>query len=477
MIAPKYKIAVMALVIAGVCSASYYFSEFLGSCMFAAHVFYFPIALASFWWGRKGLVVAVFSAAFLLLGPHSQSLSYVYFRAVILLAIGFVIAELREQVIKKQGVLGADNQQLLASAQQLKAANEQLRASEEQFRAMVGAAFDGIYIGESTSDLSKWRIVFCNDKYVEMSGRTREQLMKAENIGEFITSYNTPEQQARGRECIVNGTPFTGLGSWKRPDGKENFYEWSAASVKKGNHVHIIGINRDITARKKVDEELQANRQHLRELASELVLAEEHLRRRIAQNLHDDVGQDLLLVKMRLSELCKEMASKKKTATIMGILTLVEKAIQNTRSLLIDLSPPVLYKLGLEAALEWLMEKAESDHGITGVFEDDGQAKPLTDDLRVGLFRAVRELLLNVVKHAQAKTIKVSVRKDAANILVHVADDGVGFDVEKVQARGDLGKGFGLFDIRERLGHFGGSFELQSKLGQGTQVTLLAPLA
>ena len=232
----------------------------------------------------------------------------------------------------------------------------------------------------------------------------------------------------------------------------------------------------DIAQRKKVEEELRAYRRRLRDLASELVLAEERLRRRIARDLHDDVGQDLLSVKMRLAEVRKGTTSAKQSAALEGILKSIDRTIQNTRSLLYDLSPPVLYELGFEPAVEWLTEKLQADHGIAAVFEDDGQAKLLADDLRIGLFRAVRELLVNIVKHAQAKNVKVSARRDGPNIRVEVEDDGVGFDVKQTQIPGDLSNGFGLFDIRERLQHCGGSFQLESKPGRGTRLTLTAPL-
>ena len=110
------------------------------------------------------------------------------------------------------------------------------------------------------------------------------------------------------------------------------------------------------------------------------------------------------------------------------------------------------------------------------VFEDDGQDKPLEEDLRISMFRAVRELLVNVAKHARAKNIEVTTRKDGPNIRVQVKDDGVGFDHLEVHSRRDLSGGFGLFDIRERLRYLGGNFQLESEPGQGTRATLSAPL-
>lgn len=138
-----------------------------------------------------------------------------------------------------------------------------------------------------------------------------------------------------------------------------------------------------------------------------------------------------------------------------------------------ELSPPVLYELGLEAALEWLAEQFQKRHRIPCELKDDGRAKPLGDDVRAMLFRAANELLLNVAKHAHAHAARVSVRRLAQEVRVTVEDDGVGFDTSEARARS---RGFGLFNIRERLEQIGGHVEIKSGPGRGTRVTIAAPL-
>jgi signal transduction histidine kinase len=156
----------------------------------------------------------------------------------------------------------------------------------------------------------------------------------------------------------------------------------------------------------------------------------------------------------------------------------LDQIIGDMRSLIFDLGSPTLYELGLEAAVrEYLNEEIQQKHGIKTEFEDDAQAKPLDGDVSAILYRAVRELLINVVKHAQAQHVKVSICKDNDNIRINVIDDGVGF---KPPAEGfSSGKtaGFGLFSIRERLNYLGGRVEIESKPGEGTWVTLVAPAA
>ena len=118
----------------------------------------------------------------------------------------------------------------------------------------------------------------------------------------------------------------------------------------------------------------------------------------------------------------------------------------------------------------------QKEHGIAIDFEKSGQTHLLDEDIRVLLFQAVRELLVNVAKHAQAQRVKLSVQRDKTAIRITVKDDGIGFDVAKTDSQVDKNGGFGLFNIRERLEHIGGYFGIESEPGGGTTITVIAPL-
>ncbi len=244
-----------------------------------------------------------------------------------------------------------------------------------------------------------------------------------------------------------------------------------------GNIIGLIGLNRDITKLKLAEKKLLDYQAQLKSLASELSLTEERERHRIATELHDRISQALVISKIKLEELRASMSSSELTGVLDEIRNSLGQTIQDTRSLTFDLSYPILYELGFEAAVaEWLTEQVEEKHNIATEFEDDGQPKPLENDIRTLLFRTVRELLINVVRHAQAKKVKVSIRKADGQIHVSVEDDGVGCNLAKlVSARTKTG-GFGLFSIRERLEYMGGHLEIDSKPGHGTKVTLTVPL-
>jgi signal transduction histidine kinase len=128
------------------------------------------------------------------------------------------------------------------------------------------------------------------------------------------------------------------------------------------------------------------------------------------------------------------------------------------------------------AVAEWFAEEIRDKHGIATQFEDDGRPKPLDDDIRVLLFRNVRELLINVVKHAHAHKVKVAIRKVGKKIQVSVEDDGVGFDPAEAASSAAKRAEFGLFSIRQRLEQLGGHLRIDSEPGRGCKVTMAAPL-
>jgi len=235
-------------------------------------------------------------------------------------------------------------------------------------------------------------------------------------------------------------------------------------------------LEQEIAERKRAEEEILAYQEKLRSLGSQLQLAEERERRHIATDLHDQIGQTLALCRIKMGSLREAAATPGLAQSLDEMRAMMETAIAYTRSLTYQLSPPILYELGFEAAVEWLCEDLLERHGVTCRFEIGRQPKPLDDDVRVLLFRAVRELLVNVAKHAQASSAEVSVRRDGQEIRIVVKDDGIGFDASRTVATTHERGGFGLFLYHERLSHLGGRLEVESSPGKGTRVTLVAPL-
>ena len=152
----------------------------------------------------------------------------------------------------------------------------------------------------------------------------------------------------------------------------------------------------------------------------------------------------------------------------------VRQAIQDTRNLIFELSSPTLDELGLGPAItEWMNEQIEGKHGLRVKVVDDAEDAQLGEDLSAILFRSVRELLTNVVKHARATSVCLCLEEDAGQLCATVQDDGVGFDPESL-SRSD--RGFGLFSIRERMSDLGGSLEVVSRPGGGCTAIMYVPI-
>jgi PAS domain S-box-containing protein len=221
--------------------------------------------------------------------------------------------------------------------------------------------------------------------------------------------------------------------------------------------------------------ELNIQARQLRALAGRLTMTEQRERRRFAQILHDHLQQILASVKMQAGGL-EEMTYEDVKKTSEQIGALLNEALRVSRSLTADLSPPILHEAGLKAGLQWLSRSMFDKHGLKVEMITEADPKGLADDVRVFLFEAVRELLFNAVKHSESASAKVGLRVSGKELHVTVRDYGVGFEPAIPSGQKTSTAGFGLFSIRERIGLFGGRFEIESHSGGGTQVVMTVPL-
>lgn len=287
---------------------------------------------------------------------------------------------------------------------------------------------------------------------------------------------------------LVSATKTMAMGDLTREIGLRSGDEFGEIAkafddMREGLRVHqdcLKELNKTlqerVTERKRAERKLISYQKRLKSLASELSSIEEKERRRIASELHDRIGQALVAMNIKLVELRELSTSKERNIIIDEIRTLLEETVQDTRSLTFELSPPVLYELGFESAVKWLIEQFQEQHKILIELVNDEEYKPLVDDIRILLFKSLRELLTNIVKHARARSTKVLLKKEGGNIRIVVEDDGVGFDISGFRSKVSKAGGFGLFNIRERLEYLGGHLEVVSKPGHGAQITLIAPL-
>jgi PAS domain S-box-containing protein len=259
-------------------------------------------------------------------------------------------------------------------------------------------------------------------------------------------------------------------------DGRIFPVEITSNIFEHGGVKYILSLARDITERKQLELNILAYQEQLRSMASEISFVEERERHKIATALHDQVGQPLAMAAIKLETLRKADISGNLDRQFAEILDMIRHSLRDSRTLTFELSPPILYDLGLEAAIFSLAERYQKEHGIRIDCSDDRHPKPLSDDMRVLLFQGVRELLVNAVKHAHARRITISCQREGTDIRIMVKDDGVGFDTGELNTSTGKSGGFGLFSLRERLRYLGGSIDITSSPGSGTQVILAVPL-
>lgn len=250
----------------------------------------------------------------------------------------------------------------------------------------------------------------------------------------------------------------------------------AAARDAHGRCVRVVGVLLDVTA----EHERLAEARHRAELLSRLSAAlfrvEENERRELAALLHDDLGQRLVAVRFKLAAVrpqCDQAAGP----VLDQAAEILDAAQQTVRSMSFQLSPPILHDLGLLAALQWLARELAGTYGLQVEIDGDGPLPALRGEPSYLLFRCIRELLLNVVKHAGAARATVLLRSHGSFFHIEVEDAGRGFNPEAVAARRLESRSFGLLSVQERVEGLGGHMSIHSAAGRGTQVLLRIPVS
>ena len=237
----------------------------------------------------------------------------------------------------------------------------------------------------------------------------------------------------------------------------------------------VILTFRDITERKKREEEILHYQKRLRWLASELTLVGERERRKLAVELHDQIGQMLAISKIRLSDLQRSLDNPEYREPVQDIHDMISEVLKDVQSLTFELSSLILYQRGLEVAVHHFGERLFARQDIAFSCENEGCAAELPENTKVILYRVVCELLYNVARHAEADAVRVIFDHGGGYTRVTVIDDGKGFDAAKAMRPTPSNNHFGLFSIREQVDFLGGEVLIDTHDGRGTRITVTIP--
>lgn len=235
-------------------------------------------------------------------------------------------------------------------------------------------------------------------------------------------------------------------------------------------------IDRYIANIRQSEEKLKESDQQLRTLASQLINIQEIERSRIAKELHDELGQSMMLLKFQLSAIYEKANTESLRSELDPVLEYLEHTIENVRRLTNDLIPACLESLGITAAIGFLIEEFSKGLNIESFVDLEEVDHHLSPQVQLNIYRIVQEALTNIGKHAQAKHLTTVMKIQDNHIYLEIGDDGKGFNMKAVLNNLHKARKFGLTTMEERVRLIGGTFNLQSRDGSGTKITITVPL-
>ena len=358
-------------------------------------------------------------------------------------------------------------------------AEEALKASQDRFRDIVNTT-DGV-VWEA--DAKTLVTTFVSKQAERLLGYRTEAWLQPGFLEQHLHPEDRDWALAYVASCAQLMKPFNLEYRFIAQDGRTIWlHDMITVVAENGVPRWLRGITVDITRRRQAEEKLVAlteslearvveRTKELRRVSAQLTMIEERERRRLAQDLHDNLGQLLALIKIKLTS----MPGDSLQPAIAQVVDLVEQADRAARSITQELSPPILQRLGLLPALEWLGEEIGRGYGLVVHVDFDPCSKRLVDEIQAVLFRSARELLINVAKHAGVRDASLTCVCDCAKLVVVVSDAGCGFDPAEHFGEWRGHHSFGLRSIYERITNLGGEMEVDSSPGHGTTVTLSVP--
>ncbi len=345
----------------------------------------------------------------------------------------------------------------------------QLRDELERFKQRLRSVFElapvAIWIAESD------RIVFANHAAERLFGHDKPLVGQA-LYGLLATGSHDTIREQMGRTLAGDRDVELVHGSVVRSDGTQREVEIALAALPDHGRTTVQMVVADVTQRRLELAELAQSRESLRRLSTSVVEAREEERRRIARELHDELGQRLTALKMELSALPGVGAQAARQERVDGLMTMLDDTLASVRRISADLRPMMLDDLGLNAAIEWLARDMARRMGIEITVRLSENDAPVDDRVATAVFRMVQEALTNVARHARATDVTVLLQQHDGELELVVEDNGTGYPKDAMKREGS----FGLLGMRERATMLGGHLEFGNAPGSGARLTVRLPL-
>jgi PAS domain S-box-containing protein len=309
-------------------------------------------------------------------------------------------------------------------------------------------------------------IIGVNESAIKHYGYSREEFLKL-NARDLRPEEDVPYflQEVSKMKSGINNTR-----TWrhKKKDGTViNVEIFSHEIVYEGRRVWL-GLSNDITEKVRAEAMVKKSLDDIRQLTEHIQKVREEERAHIAREIHDELGQQLTVLKMDVSWLNKKLQSDPAVADRLNELTtMLDGTVKTVRRISSELRPSLLDDLGLVATMDWHLKEFGKRTGIETFF-DEPDSIHISNNITTGLYRIFQESLTNVARHAEASKVYVSLTQTADELLLKVQDNGKGFDKEKVANKRTLG----ILGMKERAEMMGGNYSISSELGKGTTVVI-----
>ncbi|MEW6067117.1 MAG: response regulator [Nitrospirota bacterium] len=344
-----------------------------------------------------------------------------------------------------------------------------LRKSEEKYRSIVE--------DYQTELIFRWqidgKITFANEVFCRYFEKTHKELIG--NSFFLLIPRNDYEKLKKYTTALTPQNPAVTIEHRViNPRGNPRWHQWTYRAIFNQQYkiIEFQSVGRDITERKQAEEKLEKSLEQLRAFATHLTEVEEIERRRLSQELHDRVGQNLTALGVNLNlmhlDVPQDMAGKL-IPRINDSFDLLQTIAKNIRDVMADLSPSMLNDHGLLAAIRWYSEKFSNRTGIPITIEEKELTPRLPQSVEIAMFRITQEALTNITKHAQATKITITLKKMDGIIQLAIIDNGVGFDPAVIH-KTEEESGSGLLIMKERAAAMGGKLRVESEQGKGTTV-------